>query len=64
MTHQEQKIIHAAIAWWSEKEPIGMTMEEHISNATINTATEGERLLALSAADYLKNLFELSKEKK
>ena len=40
----------AAVKWWGSHCPVGMTMDEHLKNVTINCSTQAEMDLARAVA--------------
>ena len=50
----KDKIVLAAISWWHMHRPIDYTLQQHIENPSINTATDPEKQLAIHVAGYIK----------
>ena len=53
MTEQETAVIKAAILWWRGNGPLGMDIEDHIKNPTVNMTTESEKRLARAVGKLL-----------
>jgi hypothetical protein len=50
----KDKVIAAAVRWWARHRPVDWTLQDHMDNPTINTATPAEKKLALVVAAHLK----------
>lgn len=42
----------AAVYWWATNRPITWSLEKHLQNPSINTATEAETMLSIAVADW------------
>jgi len=47
-------IADAAVAWWSMKRPITMSVDDHLEHPTVNMTTRDEKRLAIVTAEWLK----------
>lgn len=52
MSREEREVLRAAVAWWRTKRPRSYTRADHIGNATVNVATDAEKLLAEAVAMF------------
>lgn len=48
------ELADAAVVWWVGKRPLAMSLQKHLENPTLNTATDREKRLALAVAKWVR----------
>lgn len=48
-----EAVAEFAVEWWASKRPVRWTVEQHLGNPRINTATSAEKRLAEAVAEWV-----------
>ncbi len=41
-------VVIQAVRWWKMRRPVGWTLEQHMTNPAVNTASEADKALAIA----------------